>query len=179
MNEGDFSTAFARVKELAGDFQAGEQQFLHSSYSEAQARKDFIDKFWIALGWDVNHEREKNPYRQEVKIESSVKTGERKSERTRKADYAFYAAPNFRDVKFFVEAKKPAQNLTNADYYFQTIRYGFSADTPLAVLTDFEEFHVLYCRSKPDINTALSYAVRKFNYRDYRDEEKFREIYRL
>jgi hypothetical protein len=99
MIEGDFSTAFARVRELAEDFQAGEQQFLQNSYSEAQARKDFIDKFRIALGWDVNHEREKNPYRQEIKFESRVKTGERKSERTRKADYPFYAAPNFRDVK--------------------------------------------------------------------------------
>jgi adenine-specific DNA-methyltransferase len=59
MMEGYFSTAFARVKELAEDFQAGEQQFLHFSFSEAQARKDFIDKFWIALGWDVNHDARK------------------------------------------------------------------------------------------------------------------------
>lgn len=89
MIEGAFSTAFARVRELAEDFRAGEQKYLHSSYSEADARNDFINKFWIALGWDVNHEREKNPYRQEVKIETSVKTGESKSCRTRKADYAF------------------------------------------------------------------------------------------
>jgi len=32
-------------------------------------RKDFIDKLWIALGWDVNHDEQKNSYEQEVKVE--------------------------------------------------------------------------------------------------------------
>ena len=57
MSEHAFSTAFSRVKELAEKFQAGEQKYLDASYSEAQARLHFIDKFWIALGWDVNHEK--------------------------------------------------------------------------------------------------------------------------
>ena len=65
MNEHTFSTAFSRVKELAEDFAESEQSYLEAKYSEAQARLDFIDKFWIALGWDVNHERERNPYCQE------------------------------------------------------------------------------------------------------------------
>ncbi len=30
---------------------------------------DFIDKFLIALGWDVNHDLQTNPYAQEVKVE--------------------------------------------------------------------------------------------------------------
>jgi type I site-specific restriction endonuclease len=104
MSEQIFSAAFTRIKELVEDFQINEQRFLETSYSEAQARLDFIDKFWIALGWDVNHEREKNPYQQEVKVEKGVAI----SNRLKKADYAFFAAPNFRDVKFYVEAKKPA-----------------------------------------------------------------------
>lgn len=106
MSEQTFSTAFARVTELVENFLAGEQTYLEAKYSEAQARLDFIDKFWMALGWDVNHEREKNPYKQEVKVEKGVSV----SNRLKKADYAFFAAPNFRDVKFYVEAKKPARN---------------------------------------------------------------------
>jgi len=35
----------------------------------AEVRKDFIDKLWIALGWDVNHDEQKNSYEQEVKVE--------------------------------------------------------------------------------------------------------------
>jgi hypothetical protein len=50
-------------------FQAFSQE--HSTwYQEAQARHEFIDKFLMALGWDVNHETQKNPYEQEVKVES-------------------------------------------------------------------------------------------------------------
>jgi len=105
MSEQIFSNAFARVKELSENFEAGEQRYLEASYSEAQARLDFIDKFWIALGWDVGHERERNPYEQEVKVERGVAV----SNRLKKADYAFFAAPNFRDVKFYVEAKKPSR----------------------------------------------------------------------
>ncbi len=177
MNEQTFSTSFTRVKELAENFQASEQRYLESSYSESQARIDFIDKFWIALGWDVNHERERNPYEQEVKVERGVAV----SNRLKKADYAFFAAPNFRDVKFYVEAKKPSRNLDNADDYFQTIRYGWSSNTPLAVLTDFEQFRLIDCRYKPNIATAQNFALEdvKFNYRDYADEEKFRKIYHL
>jgi adenine-specific DNA-methyltransferase len=175
MNEQTFSTAFERVKELVENFQAGEQTYLETKYSEAQARLDFIDKFWMALGWDVNHEREKNPYHQEVKVERGVAV----SNRLKKADYAFFAAPNFRDVKFYVEAKKPSRNLDNADDYFQTIRYGWSSNTPLAVLTDFEQFRVIDCRYKPNIKTAENFALKKIDYREYADEAKFREIYHL
>ena len=175
MTEQNFFTAFSRVKELSETFQSGEQTYLESKYSEAQARLDFIDKFWIALGWDVSHERDKNPYQQEVKVEKGVAV----SNRLKKADYAFYAAPNFRDVKFYVEAKKPSRNLDNADDYFQTIRYGWSSNTPLAVLTDFEQFLVVDCRYKPNIKTAENFALKKFDYREYADEAKFREIYHL
>jgi type I site-specific restriction endonuclease len=70
--------------------------------TKADAREDFIDKFWIALGWDVNHEQLTDPYKQDVKVERGVAT----SEFRKRADYAFLA-PNFRDVRFFVEAKKP------------------------------------------------------------------------
>ncbi len=43
--------------------------YLSPAYQEQEARRDFIDKFWLALGWDVNHETQKNPFEQEVKVE--------------------------------------------------------------------------------------------------------------
>jgi hypothetical protein len=48
-----FDEASTRVKELVSIFQENEERYLSPGYSEAQARLDFIDKFWIALGWDV------------------------------------------------------------------------------------------------------------------------------
>lgn len=169
-------SAHAAVVELVTDFAAAEDHYLSPGYSEAQARVRFIDKLWRALGWDVHHEHQKNPYAQEVKVEDPPKIAGSQ----RRADYAFHTAPNFRAARFFCEAKKPHVQLrTDADAAFQTIRYGWSAGTPLAVLTDFEQFHVLDCRAKPDIETALARSQRYFHYKDRLNPEKFAELYYL
>jgi len=60
-------SAYFEIEKLAENFKANERYYLSIEYSEAEARMDFIDKFFIALGWDVNHEHQKNPYEQEVK----------------------------------------------------------------------------------------------------------------
>ncbi|MFN2455543.1 MAG: Eco57I restriction-modification methylase domain-containing protein [Pyrinomonadaceae bacterium] len=174
MMTANFDTAFERIGKLAADFQKHEKVYLAADYKEDSVRKDFIDKFWIALGWDVYHEHQTNPYEQDVKAERNVDV----KGRIKKADYAFLAA-NFRDVRFFVEAKKPSRDIDNADDYFQTIRYGWNAQTSVSILTDFEQFRVLDCRYKPDVQSALNRAVKKFHYTDYTDAEKFKEIYYL
>lgn len=169
-----FDEAFSLVTKLVADFDARRDYFMASSYKEAQARKDFIDKFWSALGWDVDHVTQTNPYEQEVKVEVPGE-GEAIG---RSADYAFYVAPNFRDVRFFVEAKKPSVKLKTADNYFQTLRYGW-AGGPLSVLTDFEEMHILDCRFKPDIDSALNGWSKVYYYSDYAKRDKFAEIFFL
>lgn len=149
-----FDGALERVEQLVNDFRENENHYLSSGYLEAQARVDYIDKFWTALGWDVTHRVQKNPFEQEVTVEKNVTV----EGRGKRADYAFAVAPNFRDVRFFAEAKKPNKNIDNADDYFQTVRYGWNAHTPIAVLTDFEQFRVLDCRYEPDIDSVLSYG---------------------
>ena len=170
-----FETAFESVQKLAQDFEANKAYYLSSEYRESQARKDFIDKFFIALGWDVNHETQKNPYKQEVKVERAVTTGQTQ----RSADYAFYIAPDFREPRLFVEAKKPSGDLTSAINCFQTIRYGWNANTLVAVLTNFEEFIILDCRYKPDITTSTKKVCQKYHYSEYCDFEKFNKLYSL
>ena len=101
-----FEEAFGKITKLAATFQANEARYLSPDYQEAEARKDFIYKFFIALGWDVNHDEQTNPYEQEVKVEQAVSAAGQ-----RRADYAFHLAPNYRDVRFFVEAKKPYRAL--------------------------------------------------------------------
>ncbi|MFA5782835.1 MAG: DNA methyltransferase, partial [Bacteroidales bacterium] len=170
-----FEKAFLEIKKLVKDFKASEDYYLSPKYQEKEVRDDFINKFFIALGWDVIHDHQKNPYEQEVKVEKGVLVrGAQK-----RADYSFSLAPNFREPKFLVEAKKPARNLKNADDYFQTIRYGWHKQTPLGILTDFEEFHILDCRYGADINNALKKCYKEYRYTDYANEEKFAEIYWL
>src|SRR3546814_7974487 len=137
------------------------------------ARKDFIDPFLKALGWDVDHEREHNPYEQEVKVERGVSVGQARAQK--RADYAFYLKPNFRDVRFFVVAKKPSVDLDRSvDAHFQTLRYGYSANTPLAVLTAFEQIRVLDCRLRPHPDIALDQV-----YKAWRSEEHTSELQSL
>ncbi len=170
-----YESAFAEVSILVQDFKENESKYLSPSYSEVEVRKDFIDKFFHALGWDVYHNEQKNPYEQELKIEKGVSI-ERAQKR---ADYAFYIAPNFRDVKFYLEAKKPSRNLLNADNYFQSCRYGWNSQTEITFLFDFEELHIIDCRLKPDITTILNNKIKQYHYSDYTDKEIFSEIYWL
>jgi adenine-specific DNA-methyltransferase len=169
-----FDEAYLRVKQLAADFKANEKFYLSSAYQETEARRDFIDKFLVAFGWDVNHDRQKNPYEQEVKVERKDHGVSQ-----RRADYAFYLWPNFRDVKFYIEAKKPFGDIATTDNYFQTIRYGWNSQTPIAALFDFEQFEIVDCRFKPDLETALQRNLKKFHYSQFADKEKFAEIYWL
>jgi type I restriction-modification system DNA methylase subunit len=172
-----FDVAFAKVQKLAAIFESGKDRYLSSDYQEAEVRKDFIDKFFTALGWDVNHDDQTNPYAQEVKVERGVNEGSSR----KRADYAFHLAPNYRDVRFYVEAKRPSKDFGSADNYHQAIRYGWftKCTSPFAVLTSFEDFHILDCRLKPNINDTLSRVVERFTYIDYADSEKFARIYWL
>ena len=109
-------SAHAAVVALVEDFAANEAHYLSPGYSEAQTRVSFIDKFWMALGWDVHHEHQKNPYAQEVKVEDPQKI----DGSSRRADYAFFTAPDFQHPRFFCEAKKPSVQLkTDADAAFR------------------------------------------------------------
>lgn len=172
----DFKKALKEVKALAKTFKEGESHYLSATYQEAEVRQEFIDKFFVALGWDVRHDYQKNPYKQEVKIEKTVEQEERSK---KKADYAFSLAPDFNVPVFFVEAKKPARDLLNADDYYQAINYGWHEQTPIVVLTDFEEFHIIDSRYDTTIDTALNRKVKEFRYSDLTDEKKFTEIYWL
>jgi adenine-specific DNA-methyltransferase len=174
----NFEKAFEEVQLLVQKFENGIEKYMSPNYSEAEARQHFIDNFFIALGWNVRSDGQHNPYEQEVKIELSQK---QQNESSRKrADYAFYKAPNFKDVHFFVEAKKPAVLIQNNPiHYFQTIKYGWNATCPISVLTDFEELVIVDCRHKPDIRYALNGAHQKFRYTDYTNKEKFASIYYL
>lgn len=167
--------AFVLVKELTAAFSAGSAFHLSAAYQEAEVRKDYIDKFLIALGWDVNHDRQRNPFEQDVKVERGVFVGAAQ----KRADYALYVPPNYRDVRLFIEAKKPYGDLASADTYFQVVRYGWNSQTPIAVVTNFAELHILDCRYKPDIESSLERVVRKFHYSQYGDPQVFAEIYYL
>ena len=140
------------------------------AYKEAEARQEFIDPLFIALGWDVHNTQHLSPLYKEVIFEES-----REVEGSTKApDYTFRVG---REAIFFVEAKRPGVNLKiAAEPAYQVRRYAWSQKLPLSILTDFEEFAVYEGRTRPNATDKAGIArVNFYGYEEYAD--RWREIW--
>ena len=168
-----FDKAWNLVKALAKKFAQNSTFYLSHEYQEAEVRQEFINKLFKALGWDVDHDLQHDPYRREVRIEKPEKKSKGR------ADYAFSIAPHYRRVRFFVEAKRPQATIKTADNCFQTIRYSWPKGISIAVLTDFYHLHIIDTRFRPNIDTATSRVVRSWTYSDFLDKEQFSNVYYL
>ncbi|MEA2075899.1 MAG: TaqI-like C-terminal specificity domain-containing protein [Euryarchaeota archaeon] len=159
-----------RVKELCERFRYNLDVYKRSTYNEAQVRREFIDPFFEALGWDVSNKQGYAEQYKEVIHEDTIKVGSS----TRAPDYSFRIGGQ---RKFFVEAKKPAVNIKeDVSPSYQLRRYAWSAKLPLSVVTDFEEFSVFDCRIKPNPNDKPGVGrIAYYTFGEYLD--KFDELY--
>src|SRR5918995_6576615 len=124
--------------------------------NEAQARVDFINPLLGLLGWDEENRQGLPEAYREVVYEDRVKVGGG----TKAPDYGFYAGGQRR---FFLEAKKPSVDISgDVAPAVQLRRYAWSANLPLSILTDFEEFAVYDCRFEPQKEDKPSTARLEF-----------------
>jgi hypothetical protein len=156
------------IFELVERFDRNREAYQSGQYNETQARHEFIDPFFIALGWDVNNRQGYAEAYKDVIHEDAIKVGRA----TQAPDYCFRIGGT---RKFFLEAKKPSVDIKgNPDPAFQLHRYAWSAKLPLSILTDFEEFTVYDCRIKPDKSdnaaTARTLYLRYTDYAERWDE---------
>ncbi len=115
-------------------------------------RREFIDPFFEALGWDVANKQGYAEAYKDVVHEETLKVGGG----TKAPDYGFRIGGA---RKFFVEAKKPSVDIKEDVHpAYQLRRYAWSAKLPLSVLTDFEEFAVYDCRVQPHKSDKSSTA---------------------
>jgi predicted type IV restriction endonuclease len=154
-------TIYQLVETFAGNIDA----YKKGAYNETQVRREFIDPFFEALGWDVGN---KNGYAEAYKDvihEDAIKVGGA----TKAPDYCFRIGGA---RKFFLEAKKPSVNIsTDIHPAYQLRRYGWSAKLQLSILTDFEEFAVYDCRVKPSKTDKVSHSrILYLTYTDYIDQ---------
>jgi type I restriction-modification system DNA methylase subunit len=138
------------VIELVERFKDNRASYRSGRYNETQVRHEFIDPFFESLGWDINNLHGYAEAYKDVIHEDAIHVGEG----TKAPDYCFRIGGT---RKFFVEAKKPSVDILH-DYHpaYQLRRYAWSAKLPLSVLTDFEEFAVYDCRSRPDEHDRAS-----------------------
>jgi predicted type IV restriction endonuclease len=157
------------IKDLTSRFSQNLPSYSASAYNETQLRREFLDPFFDALGWDVANKQGYAEAYKEVIHEDSVKIGTA----TKAPDYSFRVGGT---RKFFAEAKKPFINIKDdIDPAFQLRRYAWSAKLPLSILTDFQEFAVYDCRLKPVKTDKASIGrILYIKYDEY--EERWDEI---
>ncbi len=157
------------VLTLIENFERNLDAYRNGQYNETQVRRDFIDPFFKALGWDMDNSLGYAEAYRDVIHEDAIKVGIS----TRAPDYSFRVGGQ---RKFFLEAKKPSVSVKDAvEPAFQLRRYAWSAKLPLSIVTDFEEFAIYDCRQKPDKNDKASKSRLFYcTFRDY--PEKWDEI---
>lgn len=140
------------IHELVERFERNRSQYRAASYNETQVRREFLDPFFEALGWDVNNRQGYAEAYKDVVHEDAIRiAGKHKA-----PDYSFRIGGT---RKFFVEAKKPSVDLAgDSQPALQVRRYAWSAKLPLSILTDFEELAVYDCRIQPEAGDRASTA---------------------
>jgi predicted type IV restriction endonuclease len=160
------------LNQLILKFKDGSQEYHSSGYKEAHLRQEFLDPFFEILGWDIRNEKNASEIYKEVIFEESIKV----SSSIEVPDYCFRLGGK---RKFLVEAKKPNVKLAdNSTAAYQIRRYGWSANLPVSILTNFEEFAVYDCRIKPSKNDRATKArLLYLTYEQYQD--RWQEIQSL
>jgi type I restriction-modification system DNA methylase subunit len=161
--------AYKRINDLVVRFEEQLSSYKSINYNETLTRRDFIDPFFQALGWDVDNSQGYAEAYREVIHEDRVKI----DKATKAPDYSFKLAGGKR--LFFVEAKKPSVSIKDdISVAYQIRRYGWSAKLPVSIITDFEEFAVYDCTKKPVINDKSSVArIKYITYKQYIEEFEF------
>ncbi len=150
------------IVDLVERFESNLESYKSGHYNETQVRREFVDPFFKALGWDIDNEQGFAEAYKDVIHEDAIRIGST----TKAPDYSFRIGGQ---RKFFLETKKPSVDIKDDIHpAFQLRRYAWTAKLPLSILTDFEEFSVYDCRVKPDKSDKASQArVIYLTYQDY------------
>ena len=163
--------AKASIEKLIERFAEHRKAYHAADYNEAKTRQDFINPFFKALGWDVDNENGMSEaYREVIYEDKVVVRGKAKA-----PDYGFRLMGQGKKRLFYVEAKKPSVALkANKDAAYQLRRYGSSAQAPISILTNFEDFFVYDCSKVPNQNDNASVSrLKHIHFEDYIAEFDF------
>ncbi|MEA3327370.1 MAG: TaqI-like C-terminal specificity domain-containing protein [Chloroflexota bacterium] len=155
------------IHQLVQRFEDNSDAYRKPAYNEAQLRQEFLNPFFKALGWDIANNKGYAPKYREVIHEDSIHI--KGSPNAKAPDYAFRLGGK---RIFFVEAKKPAEDIQNTkEYAYQLKIYAWNTGLPLSILTDFEEFAVYDCRSKPNrTDSPAAGRILYIRYDEYLDK---------
>ena len=100
----DFESSKKQIESFVEEFKINEHIYTTEAFDEENTKINFINKFFIALGWDVTNELGVAPQFKDVEFEDTVLVGGK----PKAPDYCFRIG----GAKiFFVEAKNPVLTL--------------------------------------------------------------------
>jgi type I restriction-modification system DNA methylase subunit len=155
------------VLDLVEHFRRNAADLRSNRYNETELRREFLDPFFEALGWDVNNRLRYSEWYKDVVHEPTRETEQGVP------DYCFRIGGT---QKFFLEAKKPSVRLKdNPDPAMQLRRYAWSSKLPLSILSNFDELAIYDCRSAPKQGDKASIGrISYYTFEEY--PEKWEEI---
>jgi type I restriction-modification system DNA methylase subunit len=161
-----------QISNLVERFERNIEAYHSPAYNETQLRREFIDPFFEALGWDVANKAGYAEQYKDVIHEDAIKI----AGATKAPDYCFRIGGV---RKFFLETKKPSVDIKGqTSPAYQLRRYAWSAKLPISILTDFEETAIYDCRLRPKLSDKPSIGrIRFYTYTQYVDS--LEEIHNL
>ncbi|MGO8703262.1 MAG: Eco57I restriction-modification methylase domain-containing protein [Candidatus Brocadiia bacterium] len=149
-------------------YKTNRDAFFAQKMKEATVRKDLIDRFLQALGWDVWNEERAAPQFCEVLYEESLDA----EGHNKKPDYTFCLRSN--KPHFYAEAKKCSVNINEDPAPALQLRsYGYSSKLPVSLLTNFENVAVYNCTIRPKVKDKPAMArMVIYGYERYADDWK-------
>ena len=180
----DKETGRELVASLTEAFAADLDYYKSADFDETTNRQRFIDPFFAALGWDVADEDKRGPYADvvleyslrraaaggqlaldqdeagEQAVADAVASGEAVMALSQgRPDYSFRLNG---ERRFFVEAKRPSVEINSPGPIYQVKSYAWSARTPIALLTDFEQFLAFDCLQPPVLTEPMTGLLPEF-----------------
>jgi len=152
------------VYSLVERYQFNRPIYLKGQKNETELRREFLDPFFRALGWDIDNNKGYSEAYKEVAHEDPIRI----RGQTKFIDYSFRVGGM---RKFICEAKKPSVPIKDdLDSALQLRRYAWNAGLKLSILTNFEEFAVYDCNvpiRKED--TSATARIVFITFHDYLD----------
>ena len=140
----------ASIAERVETFRRNRESCLATDHKETGLRREFLDPFFDALGWDVFNRQGHAEAHKDVVHEDMLKIGGQSTA----PDYSFRIGGA---RKFFVEAKKPSVRIKDDPApAAQLRRYSWTAKLPLGIVTDFQEFAIYDTRIRPRADDKAS-----------------------
>jgi hypothetical protein len=144
------------ILDLVARFEQQLDAYKSGQYNETQLRREFLDPFFKALGWDVDNTSGYAEAYKDVVHEDAIRIGDR----AKAPDYCFRIGGT---RKSFVEAKKPSVDIKEeVPPAYQVRSCAWSAKLPLSILSDFEEFAFYEAAWPDDVFSSAIHAPLTF-----------------